>query len=213
MSIGGISSSNLSLMQQQIQSFRSGKTNIQKEDLEKLQSQTGGVQNSGTDPFSALLENFDQIDTNGDGISFEELTGHRPPPDGPGKEIFEKMKSGQGVSREELEAALSDMKSGGKKVSGKFSEMLSSFDSLDTNKDGQVTKEEMMAKMQGERAAFSMQMPTSETDIIEIFENYLNNKDKDESSNNLFKSQIQQYSNFSQSVEADRFSGIDLIQS
>lgn len=76
MSIGGISGSRYESLRTQFESFRSGNSKLQKSDLEELQTAlssegtSGSASNTGIDE---LIENFSKIDTNGDGISSEEL--------------------------------------------------------------------------------------------------------------------------------------------
>ena len=62
MSIGGISGRDLSALTDQLQAFQQGNANLQKSDLTRFQSQLGD-----------LVESFDTIDKNQDGISSQEL--------------------------------------------------------------------------------------------------------------------------------------------
>lgn len=77
MSIGGISGSRYESMRTQFESFRSGNSKIQKSDLEELQATQSAAGSAGGSAagIDELIENYAQIDTNGDGISVDELDG------------------------------------------------------------------------------------------------------------------------------------------
>lgn len=66
---------NINSIRQQFQMFKSGKVNIQKADLTALKSSLGTSASKASTGIDALLGSFDQIDTNKDGISFQELKG------------------------------------------------------------------------------------------------------------------------------------------
>ena len=76
MSIGSISGSSYESMRSQMEAFRSGKTRIQKADLEEIKS-AGASQNASAGKaaggIAELIEKFSEIDTDGDGLSTEEL--------------------------------------------------------------------------------------------------------------------------------------------
>lgn len=72
----GSSMSDISMMRekmQMMQSFQSGKTNLSQDDLTAIQSDLSsqGIQEASS--IDELIENFSEIDTNGDGISVDEL--------------------------------------------------------------------------------------------------------------------------------------------
>ncbi|HOY67696.1 MAG TPA: hypothetical protein PLP29_12470 [Candidatus Ozemobacteraceae bacterium] len=76
MSIGGISGSRYESLRTQFESFRSGNSKIQKADLEELQTalSSGEASKGGsTGSIGELIDAFSEIDTNGDGISVDEL--------------------------------------------------------------------------------------------------------------------------------------------
>lgn len=81
MSVGGVSGSGYESMRARFESFRSGQTRIQKSDLDEAKSAMGGKtaetskskEAGGSQGIDELIEKFSQIDTNGDGISAEEL--------------------------------------------------------------------------------------------------------------------------------------------
>lgn len=211
MSINGIGSAGLSLVSQQMQNFKTGKANIQKEELEKLQSQMGGVQKQTSNMFSSLLESFEEVDVNGDGLSFEELKEfgktqgnegnsrpkHPRSSGGDGSELFEKLEAGDSISLSELEGVQQEMKAGGQKPPRAIEDMISSFDALDTNQDGEVSMSEIMANMQQERETFEAQASSNKVNVIDIFNKFLDNSKIENKMNNLFKSQIEQYSGIS----------------
>lgn len=59
----------------QMQQFQSGEVNLSKEDLVEMQEQmaTTGAPEGASDDLSAILEAYDDIDTNADGISVDEM--------------------------------------------------------------------------------------------------------------------------------------------
>lgn len=82
MSVGSISSSGFEAMRARFESFRSGSTKIQKTDLEEAKATVASRSSSETGSskeatksqgIDELIEKFSQIDTNGDGISADEL--------------------------------------------------------------------------------------------------------------------------------------------
>ena len=75
MSVGNVGSS-LSSMQDRFKSFQSGKSNITKSDLEDIQSKFKSSGKSAPKVLEDLSKKFDKIDTNGDGISINELKSY-----------------------------------------------------------------------------------------------------------------------------------------
>ena len=157
MSIGGIGNSNMGMMLQQIQKFTSGKANIQKADIEQAKDAIQKTSGNSGNQFESLLKDFDKIDTNGDGISFKELQNHQKaeqqaqpvtsqqesqPSSSDGKIVIE-IKSDKGISKQDLKKIISAIQNAGQKVPGKLKDMLSSFDSIDSNQDGKLSGNEI----------------------------------------------------------------------
>ncbi|MBU1106023.1 MAG: hypothetical protein KKB51_05085 [Candidatus Riflebacteria bacterium] len=164
----GISSVSGSSIWTQMQQFQSGKTNLQKEDLQQLTQQTQQTtpnQSQGTSPLDSLLAAFDKIDKNQDGISIDELksfiaengmpgNSQKTPPSGPPPSIMVELKlqpmggadkKTESISKEQLVEIQNQMESQGIEVPEKLSQMISNFDSLDANQDSKLSADEMMA--------------------------------------------------------------------
>jgi len=149
----------------QLQQFQSGKTKLQKEDLQQLTQQTTQNQAQGTSPFDSLLDAFDEIDKNQDGISIDELKSYvaengmpegqqNASPSGSPLSIMVELKlqpmgeSGkkpESISKEQLIEIQDQMESQGIEVPEELSQLISNFDSLDTNQDSKLSTDEMMA--------------------------------------------------------------------
>jgi Ca2+-binding EF-hand superfamily protein len=71
MALSGISGFNP--MMEQFKAFQAGQANIQKADLQALKGSLGAGNSRAARGIDSLLESFDQIDINKDGISFQEL--------------------------------------------------------------------------------------------------------------------------------------------
>lgn len=77
MSVGSISGSAFESMRAKFESFRSGQGRLQKADLEEIKTAIGsqeGSQDPALENISELIEKFSEIDSDGDGISSEELS-------------------------------------------------------------------------------------------------------------------------------------------
>ncbi|NLI77985.1 MAG: hypothetical protein GX442_16295 [Candidatus Riflebacteria bacterium] len=93
MSIGSIGSSVQTSLQERIQSFKEGQGTLQKTDLADLKSQVETVSSKAGKPIQEIIDAFDTIDQNDDGISAQELAdfagpdgaarGRPPRPEGP----------------------------------------------------------------------------------------------------------------------------------
>ncbi len=126
-----------------------GKTGLSKDELASIN--TGSDQGSANF-LSVLTKNFDKLDTNGDGqLSQNEIQAARPahkhhhmgPPPGM---MMDSLASSDtdgtsGLSKDEL----SSINTGTDKSKADFiSNIIQNFDTLDTNKDGQVSLDELM---------------------------------------------------------------------
>lgn len=218
----------------QIQQFQAGKTKLQKEDLQKMQEQVAATQtqSQSASPFEALLGAFDEIDKDQDGISIDELksyasetagtegTERRPPkgpPPGPPPSMAGELgqsqamgKSGgmpESVSKDELLEIQAQMESQGMEVPEKLSDLIAKFDSLDTDQDGKVSIEEMMAGEESESQTSQNSESSVESqklDFLKLIEKYASEDSADtkattDNSKDMaikFMRAINQYSNF-----------------
>ena len=156
-------------MHQQMQQFKSGQVNIQKSDVQDLQSKLEARGSPKADKLNALLESFDDIDKNDDGISIDELKSfiaenapkaqkgseQRPPGPPPGMFIIGLKPGGMeqaprqdpsqgGITKEALTELKDTLEKQGIQVPEGLTEMIDAFDSIDADKSGQVNIEELM---------------------------------------------------------------------
>ena len=219
-----ISSVSVNSMFAQMQQFKSGKTNLQKADLQKMQEQVGQTQTQGASPFDALLENFDKIDTNQDGISIDELKSFAkengmperaqklPRPSGPPPSMMSELgpmakEKPESVSKEDLLKLQSQLESQGTEVPSQLSQLIANFDSLDTNQDGKVSIEEAMATQKDASKNVKSSTENNTLDFLKLLEKYSNEssassipeKTKDDSKDMAiqFMRAMKQYGNFS----------------
>ena len=126
-----------------------GKAGLSKEEISAIGTEGD---NGGANFLNALVENFDKFDKNGDGqLSKDDIKSlkppvHRPmgPPPGMMMEDFVSSDTDgtTGLSKNEISA----IDAGGNKgKADMINNLTQNFDALDTNKDGQVTFEEMMS--------------------------------------------------------------------
>ncbi len=188
----------------QMQQFRSGKTNLQKTDLQQMQQQAAQTQSQNqtqsASPFDSLLALFDEIDQNQDGISIDELKSFAaengmqkggpggsgkpagPPPGPPLSMMFELGPTSRGgggempesVSKEELLEIQSQMEAEGMEVPKQLSKMIENFESLDSDQDGKVSIDEMMAAQEQESATRTDDASAQKLDLLKLIEQYAN---------------------------------------
>lgn len=139
-----------------LKAFRAGSKTLSKDDLTELQSklQTQGV--NAASVLNNISGNFDTIDTNGNGISFDELKTYaktqksslpKPPDGGP-----------KSMSKDELSAMATEMSnSGDTEGAAAITKIVQNFDAADTDKDGEVSAEE--AKSYAEQKGIEMPKP------------------------------------------------------
>ena len=185
----------------QMQQFKAGKVNLQKSDLEKIQQQATQEQSQtrsgqSANPFDALLAAFDEIDQDQNGISIDELKsyasengmtaggagkGGRPegPPPGPPPSMMSELGQANGaggppesVSKDELLEIQSQMEAEGMEVPEQLSQMISNFDSLDTNQDGKVSIDEMMASQESTSTSETDAADGKKLDLLKLIEQY-----------------------------------------
>ncbi len=88
MSISAIGGSPQTTLQERIQAFKQGEGTLQKADLADLKNGVEAVAPKAGTPIQAILDAFDRIDQNKDGISAQELAefaGANAPPSRPGR--------------------------------------------------------------------------------------------------------------------------------
>lgn len=141
--IGGASS--LRNLHSLFSNLEGGKTNISKDDL-------SNIKNSITSEFDDLINSFDTVDLNGDGLSMSELQsytgfsmnkglGHGQPPD---------------LSKDEMTAMRDKIASETGEVPTAIDQVLEHFDEVDTDQDGAVSREEFSTYAD----ANGLEMPT-----------------------------------------------------
>ena len=153
MSVGNITSSSYESMIAKFESFRSGKSTLQKADLEQIQSDS--TNKTAAEGMNELIAKFSQIDTNGDGMSLDELktagdsgtiSKLRPPTGGLGS-VFNALQSGQAtVQMADLENLKSSQSTDDTKGTAEIDELISKFSQIDTNGDG-ISEDELKAAL------------------------------------------------------------------
>lgn len=63
-------------MMQKMQSFKEGSTTLSKDDFTTMESDIQSSGRATPADLKAIIDNYEQIDTNGDGISYDELTSY-----------------------------------------------------------------------------------------------------------------------------------------
>jgi len=194
MSVSGISGNSVWT---QIQQFKAGKVNLQKSDLEKIQQQAAQEQSQtqsgqAANPFDTLLAAFDEIDQDQNGISIDELKsyasengmtaggpGQGGRPEGPPPSMMSELGQANGaggspesVSKDELLEIQSQMEAEGMEVPEQLSQMISNFDSLDTNQDGKVSIDEMMASQESSSTSETDVADGKKLDLLKLIEQY-----------------------------------------
>lgn len=224
MSISSVSGNSLWT---QMQQFKSGQIKLQKEDLQQMQQQVEQTQTQSASPFGSLLEAFDQIDQNQDGISIDELEsyasengmpegGDRPPqgpPPGPPPSMMGELRSQQsggpgkmqkGVSKDELLDIQSQMENQGMEVPDKLSQLISNFDSLDTDQDGTVSIDEMLAAQETEsESAISdseNSLEAQKLDFLELIKKYASENSAESSSESTAETNKEMTIKFMQAI-------------
>lgn len=61
---------------QKMDSFKDGKTNLTKDDLLSIESAVTEGSRATPEDLKAIIENYEAINTNGDGMSFNELSSY-----------------------------------------------------------------------------------------------------------------------------------------
>lgn len=76
-SVQGSSTSDVNTVAQQLQDFKDGKVNISKSDLKKSAASVMTQGQKPSDSVIDIIDSYEKIDTNGDGISYKELESYK----------------------------------------------------------------------------------------------------------------------------------------
>jgi Ca2+-binding EF-hand superfamily protein len=153
----------------------------------------------------SMIESFEELDTNSDGL----LTRSEHEASIAGIEGTASKES-LAITKADLENIATKIESAGGEVSNKLSSLLESFDSLDTNKDGQVTQEEMMAALKETKE--NTPEGGEKSDFLEQF----GERFKEQKTNvplRFFQEKMSAYSMFSQKAASNSTPEINLYQS
>lgn len=224
------STCNFNSMRTQMQQFRSGEKNLQKADLEQIQSQMGSSPTTGAaNLFSSALESFDQIDQNKDGISADELkafteeNGIEIPrkPSGPPPSMMMELggamggKKGpppppQSMSKDDLLEIQSQMEQQGVEVPDELSSLISSFDTLDTNQDGEISIDELLSSQKSSEDIKSTEKDENgdENGIAELLQRFADKGKTEDDVSTKFLRAISQYANFSSNTSSNLSSSL-----
>lgn len=202
MSIGNVSSSSI---WPQMQQFSSGKTKLQKADLEVMQQETTQSQSKAqaANPFGALLEMFDEIDQDKDGISIDELKNFVaknskaepeksmgvPPSmtlelrfvntaNGSGQQTGET----DGITKDQLLEVKKQMEAQGMKVPSQLNQMISDFATFDANQDGKVGLEELMNAQKETESAKTDDPQANKQQLLETIKKFADSLSKNANS-------------------------------
>lgn len=153
MSIGGISGSGVSSLSDRFQQFQSGQANLQKKDLTELKDKLSSAGHPAAEDVDTVLQKFDRIDTNRDGMSVDELDAWS---ENQGSEESARQSRPSrsitiNISPIVLDGAQPPAAGGAGAAQGSsgMSDLESLLQSLDTNKDGQISLEELMSALKG----------------------------------------------------------------
>ena len=202
MSVSSISGNSVWTQMQQFKAGKVNlqKSDLEKIQQQAAQEQSQTQSSQSANPFDALLAAFDEIDQDQNGISIDELKsyasengmtaggpgqGGRPegpplgPPPGPPPSMMSELGQANGaggppesVSKDELLEIQSQMEAEGMEVPEQLSQMISNFDSLDTNQDGKVSIEEMMASQETEGTSETDAADGKKLDLLKLIEQY-----------------------------------------
>lgn len=132
MSVSSISSSDssLSAIRDRFQAFRSGKSNITKDELKAIKDEFGSK-----NPASKLYDNYDKVDLNGDGVSFEELQTYAKT----NKSSFQGPPS---LTKDQLTEMRDKISSSDSERAGDLDKLIQNFSSADSDGDGSIGGDE-----------------------------------------------------------------------
>jgi Ca2+-binding EF-hand superfamily protein len=146
MNVGSVGTSSYlySLNGTSTKATQSGKTNLSKEDLSSMESQIESLGIEVPSLLKDIASNFDKIDTNGDGISSDEMQAYAKA-NGLSLPTQRKHHSDEAMTKDDLIKMLDQMKESGDSNADVISAAIDGFDAADTNKDGKISLDEMQA--------------------------------------------------------------------
>jgi Ca2+-binding EF-hand superfamily protein len=145
MSISSVGSSSLTYGTSAVNSrnFRSVQGTVSKDDLSQLASEIESAGQESSSLLQALQTNYESIDTNGDGISFDELQAYA-------KANGLNLPKGRdmhgtppALSKDELIKMRDNVAAEDSTAAEGFSQVIERFDEADTDKDGTISMDEM----------------------------------------------------------------------
>jgi len=128
--------------------FRNGQGTISEDDLDQITSQMESSGMKVPDLLQKMQSNFKSIDTNGNGISYDELQTYakanglslpKGPPRGDGQD------GPQAMTKDDLVKMRDKIAATDSKAADGITQVIDQFDAADTNKDGKVDGDEMQA--------------------------------------------------------------------
>ena len=149
MTINGISSING--YADRLKAFQSGQANIQKSDLQAVEDKLKSTDPTKAAKIDQLIQSFDKIDTNGDGISAQEFStyqksqGATARPAGGHHHHHGGGKGAKPVTKDDLVSLQNQIQSDGGTAPDGLSTLINSFDQADTDKDGAISATEFQA--------------------------------------------------------------------
>lgn len=132
-------SPSVSALRQQMQAFRKGKANISKDDLSSFESVLK-AKGADTAKIDNLINNYDKIDLNGDGISASELQTYKKTT---GQASSDSDGKDSGLTKDSPQKMIDNITANGMVVPSGMKTMLANFDAVDTTKDGSISHDEM----------------------------------------------------------------------
>lgn len=123
-------------IQQQVADFKNGKGTVTRDALTKLQSQLK-AEGTSNQEINDVLENYDKIDLNGDGVSLDELKVYN-------RKAQLKDNNSQAITKEKLSAIRDSLAKEGGDTSS-IDNVLGYFDDADIDQDGVVSVGELRA--------------------------------------------------------------------
>jgi hypothetical protein len=147
MNISSLGSSSLySTSATSSRNFRSTQETVSKDDLSQLASDLKSSGTEASNLLQTLQTNFEKIDTNGDGISFDELQAYAKAngltlPKGPAR--GDMQGTPPALSKDDLTKMRDDIAADDSEAADGLTQVINNFDDADTNQDGEISFDEM----------------------------------------------------------------------